>query len=82
MGFKNGFWVWLGREEWVRYGFTQRKKSRGCVCDGGSVRGSSEAEMDLAECVEGERRKKKKGRGGRGVSVGERENQKKNKEEN
>ena len=26
--------------------------------------------------------KKKKGRGGRGVSVGERENQKKNKEEN
>ena len=44
MGFKNGFWVWSGREEWIRYGFTQRKKSRGCVCDGGSVRESSEAE--------------------------------------
>ena len=58
MGFKNGFWVWLGREEWVRYGFTQRKKSRGCVCDGGSVRGSSEAEMDLAEWEKERTRKK------------------------
>ena len=82
MGFKNGFWVWLGREEWVRYGFTQRKKSRGCVCDGGSVRGSSEAEMDLATWVEGReerlglRENEEKRRGGRGVSVGERENRK------
>ena len=44
-----GFWVWSGREEWIRYGFTQRKKSRGCVCDGGSVRGSSEAEWFIKQ---------------------------------
>ena len=26
---------------------------RGCVCDGGSIRGSSEAEMGLAAWIEG-----------------------------
>ena len=47
MGFKTAF-LGLVRERrvglmgsvsrenaWVCYGFTQRKKSRGCVCDGG-----------------------------------------------
>ena len=39
---------------------------RGCVCDGGSIRGSSEAEMGLAAWIEGReerlglRKKKKK----------------------
>ena len=43
---------------------------RGCVCDGGSVRGSSEAEMGLAAWIEGReerlglREKKKKKRKG------------------
>ena len=39
---------------------------RGCVCDGGSIRGSSEAELGLAAWIEGREerlglRKKKKG---------------------
>ena len=55
---------------------------RGCVCDGGSIRGSSEAELGLAAWIEGreerlglrKKKKKKKRRGGRGrgVGVGER----------
>ena len=41
---------------------------RGCVCDGGSIRGSSEAELGLAAWIEGReerlglRKKKKKER--------------------
>ena len=58
---------------------------RGCVCDGGSVRGSSEMEIGLAAWIEGreerlglrEKEEKKKRRGGRGVGVGERVNHKK-----
>ena len=59
---------------------------RGCVCDGGSVRGSSEMEIGLAAWIEGREERlglrekeeeKKKRRGGRGVGVGERVNHKK-----
>ena len=50
---------------------------RGCVCDGGSIRGSSEAELGLAAWIEGREerlglRKKRRGGRGRGVGVGER----------
>ena len=62
---------------------------RGCVCDGGSIRGSSVAEMGLAAWIEGKEErlglrenegKKKKGGRGRGVGAGERVNQTKNEE--
>ena len=42
---------------------------RGCVCDGGSIRGSSEAEMGLAAWIEG-----------REERLGLRENEEKKKE--
>ena len=42
---------------------------RGCVCDGGSVRGSSEAKMGLAAWIEG-----------REERLGSRENEEKKKE--
>jgi len=65
------------------------RERRGYICDGGSVRGSSEAEMGLVAWIEGreerfglrENEEKKKSKGGRGrgggVGVEERVNQKK-----
>ena len=64
---------------------------RGCVCDGGSVRRSSEAEVGLVAWIEGreerlglrenEEKKKRSGGRGRGVGVRERVTQKRKKNE-
>ena len=51
--------------------FTQRKRSRCCVCDGGLVRGSRRG------LRENEGKKKSRRRGGRGVGVGEKKKKKK-----
>ena len=43
----------FGQGEKSGFGMGSLRGKRGCVCDGGSVRGSSEAKMGLAAWIEG-----------------------------